>query len=87
MSKTNPRDHGGVSVQQHGTPRVTALLEEGKGPACPYCGCLRLAMCEVDVVDSRLTQGHGTGTYMGCPACPWAGPMVTMTAPPAKGDA
>jgi len=81
MRNGNPRNYGGISVQKHGTPRVTKFFAAGEGAPCPYCGCLCLAQCEVDVEDARLTTGYGKGSYMGCPACPWASPMVTMSVP------
>jgi hypothetical protein len=81
MTEKNPRQYNGMNVQKHGTPRVAKFFAAGDSPPCPYCGCLCLAQCEVDVEDSRLTTGHGKGVYLGCPACPWAGPMATMAVP------
>jgi hypothetical protein len=43
---------------------------------------------EVDVEHPNLNSegGRGVGTYLGCAACPWAGPMV-MTARGGDDDA
>lgn len=48
---------------------------DGPGP-CPRCQCKTLFEIEVDVEDSRLRGGKGVGLYIGCPACPWASPML-----------
>jgi hypothetical protein len=88
MSEKSPRDYGMGMPDVRGAPRVAEILKSGAdGYACPNCGCETIAKIEIDVVDARLHGGHGTGRYVGCPACPWASPMVTMAAGPAKGDA
>jgi hypothetical protein len=43
---------------------------------CPNCGCGTLSMIQVKVEDARLKGGKGIGNYVGCPACPWASPMM-----------
>lgn len=49
-------------------------------PPCPGCGCVTLFELEVDVNHPRLRgDGTGLGRYVGCPACPFATPMM-MTA-------
>jgi hypothetical protein len=86
-SQKNPRDHGyGEFPKVTGAPRVKKLVTE-PGMHCPNCGCATLADIEADVVNERLRGGHGTGKYLGCPACPWAGPMVTVAAGEPKGEA
>jgi hypothetical protein len=81
----NVRDYGYGEPDVRGAPRVKEILKDN--PKCPNCGCATLALCEVDVVNPLLKGGHGTGLYMGCPACPWASPMMATAAGPAKGDA
>ncbi len=50
---------------------------ERETAACPGCGCRQLMEIEVRLKDLKLmTAETGSGRYMGCPACPWAGPMV-----------
>lgn len=76
------RDHGyGDSPEVEGSPRVLNKIEDD----CPNCGCKEVYMIEVDLVDnpehSRLILLRGTGkpigVYVGCPACPFASPMMT----------
>ncbi len=45
---------------------------------CPNCGCLQLMEIEVPVDNSMLSGGSGIGYYIGCPACPWASPMIAV---------
>jgi hypothetical protein len=81
----NPRDHGLGEVQKVvGIPRVARIFEVGEVPGCPYCGCERLALINVDVEDKRLRHGRGLGTYHSCLACPWASQMMVVTQPPEK---
>lgn len=76
------RDHGyGDSPSVEGSPRVIKKIEE----ECPNCGCPEVYMVEVNLVDDKenarlmLLKGSGkpTGAYIGCPACPFASPMMT----------
>ena len=76
------RDHGyGDSPEVDGSPRVINQIEE----ECPNCGCPRLYVIEVTLVDDDKNKniallagdGNPTGTYIGCPACPFASPMMT----------
>lgn len=60
-----------------GAPRV-------KGPAtemgaCPHCACATLYDIVVDVVSPILSSGKGIGVYVGCPACPFASPMLMIS--------
>jgi hypothetical protein len=69
------RDHGyGDSPEVVGVPRVVqkVLLS-----ACPNCGCETVYLIEVHVKNERLKGGEGVGNYVGCPACPWASPMMS----------
>jgi len=47
-------------------------------PPCPNCGA-KLCMVKAPVKQSQLTDGAGEATYLGCPACPFAGPAVIVT--------
>ena len=84
--KSNPREYGlGDSTGNvRGVPRVTARLDagkddiEGQAPVCPNCGCRTLYQIEVDVEHALLRGNTGKGMYLGCPACPWASPMVMI---------
>ncbi len=77
--KIPERDHGlgdidGVIV---GAPKVKQALAKGEPAPCPNCGCSELFLIEVQIEDSKqLTGGSGVGAYIGCPACPWASPMM-----------
>lgn len=81
----NLRDHGyGDSPKTQGTPRVL-----GDGPApCPNCGCATY-MIEVPVTAPRMLRvpdgSRAVGVYTGCPACPWASPMITTARPQPPG--
>lgn len=79
--KKNLRDHGfGDSPKVIGVPSVGEKLNE----KCPNCGCQTLFGIEVKVMNPspllRLPkEPHEiVGTYVGCPACPWASPMITV---------
>ena len=81
---TTIRDHGyGDSPEVTGVPKasppsdtVTGLHDKDEG--CPNCGCKELMQVEVDVKSPILKGGEGTGVYVGCPACPWASPMMSV---------
>ena len=45
---------------------------------CANCGCEQVMVIVVKVKQPLLRGGIGSGTYMGCPACPWASPMATV---------
>lgn len=66
--QNNMRDYGLVDPVVNGTPTWKASDE-----ACPNCGA-RLCHVEVDVTEPL----EGVCRYLGCPACPWASPSVTM---------
>lgn len=81
----NLRDHGyGDSPEVTGVPKV---LGEAKGNDCPHCGCTQTFLLRVEVVKvKRLKGGSGSGSYIGCPACPWASPMVTVATGKTRDD-
>lgn len=45
---------------------------------CPNCGCRQLMEIEVEVNNTYLKGGVGTGYYIGCPACPFASKMFAV---------
>ena len=71
----DPRREYGLQPTDHmtrGAPRVG----QRAGIICPYCRCDTLFHIEVDVENPLLRGGKGVGNYVGCPACPFASPMV-----------
>jgi hypothetical protein len=70
----NLRDYGLPNpAQVIGTPTWTEA--DATAPACPNCGG-KLAAVTVKVEMPMLRGGKGTGRYLGCPACPFASPMM-----------
>jgi len=71
------------------TSTPTVSLEPQPPSPCPSCGCDRLFMIHVDVKCAQLKGDIGIGSYVGCPACPWASPMMIIAcslpdAPPSR---
>jgi len=89
LSDYPERDHGYQKVGSGGPEDVVGppvVLTEMDAPdaACPHCGCGRLFLIEVELAEAatppqlRVPEGSRVvGIYPGCPACPWAGPMMT----------
>lgn len=78
----NIRDYGLGNPHKGGkvtNPRVTEKLTDV--PPCPNCGCKDLYAIAVDVENALLRGGKGIGRYVGCPACPFASPMMMMATP------
>jgi hypothetical protein len=73
------REYGLGDIRTDGPPRLKRITDEL--PACPNCGCKHMAELEVNVIDNRLKGGCGVGHYLGCPACPYASPMVCKATP------
>ena len=75
------RDHGlGGSPEVEGVPR---LSDNQPAPFdCPNCGGMTLFRIEVTVKIPLLVGGKGQGFYVGCAACPYASPMMAVTAGP-----
>lgn len=76
----NPRDYGyGDGPKVIGAPTVGEKLLQ----KCPGCGCVGLFHIEVKIANPspllrRPAEPHEVvGRYVGCPACPWASPMMT----------
>jgi len=47
-------------------------------PPCPNCGCEILYDIEVNVEYPLFDGKKGIGQYVGCPACPFATPMLMV---------
>jgi transposase len=79
MSADDRRSYGlGDSMPFiRGIPRVVKQTPVDM-PPCPHCGCKTTYVIEVDVEMPLLRGGKGKGTYIGCPACPFASPMVSV---------
>jgi hypothetical protein len=76
--KKNIRDHGYPDMGEKPTGTPKAKVIEDKNAVCPNCGC-QLMEVSVEMSSRLLKAGKGTGTYLGCPACPFASPMVTVS--------
>jgi hypothetical protein len=76
------RDYGlgDSDAYVRGVPRVLGPVARY---TCPHCHCATVFKIEVSVEHPRLRGGgHGLGTYIGCPACPWASVMVMRAGAP-----
>lgn len=71
----NMRDYGLADPGKPlGAPKATSLEEDAP---CPNCQC-QLMEIEVEMANKNLKSGKGQGKYLGCPACPFASPMVII---------
>jgi len=75
------REHGLPESPLPDAPPVAKLAGpiDGVEPECPNCGCVSVHEITVQMTNPLLTAGKGVGRYLGCPACPWASPMVTVS--------
>ena len=71
------RDYGLPNCEVIGAP--TAVAPDLPVSACPMCGCKEVMIVTAQVTQKLVKGGKGTGTYLGCPACPWASPMVIVS--------
>lgn len=78
MSGDPRRTYFGVDTTSlvRGVPRVKGVATDMGG--CPHCHCATLYDLEVTVESPLLTTGKGIGLYVGCPACPFASPMLMV---------
>ncbi len=78
MNENNLRDHGypDMGDEPIGKPKAEPT---GTDLECPNCGC-QMMKITVEMKNKLLKGGKGKGVYMGCPACPFASPMVTGAA-------
>ena len=77
MSKQDLRDYG-LKLPQHKIVGSPAWVRKEPEELCPNCGA-GVAVIKVRIEMAVLTEGVGTGTYDGCPACPWASPMLVVS--------
>ena len=85
MTKRSSPSHHGLNkdCKPEGVPKATPLSSATKvAPVevseCPNCKCAELMHIEVEVSNPILSGGGGTGYYIGCPACPYASPMLAV---------
>ncbi len=83
------RDHGLIDLTRYlkGVPRVKAKAQPilGVEPVCLNCGCQSIYEIEVELENvPSLKPGKQLGTYLGCPACPWASPMLAFVVQPVE---
>lgn len=58
-----------------GTPKILTTVPE----PCPNCGCKPLSLIQVTLEGHPAFEGQrARGNYIGCPACPYASPMVMI---------
>jgi hypothetical protein len=78
MIKDFDRDYGLPESEPQEPPTAKPAPAEMREHGCPNCGCKELMMIEVAVDQPLLKSGSGKGTYLGCPACPYASPMMII---------
>ena len=72
------RNYGLPNSTPTGIPVAVPMAES---VACPNCGCETLMTVTVKCDQALLKGGKGVGTYIGCPACPFASPMTVVASP------
>lgn len=80
MGRYPQREHGlptttELGMKIIGAPRVMQQAEDT--PPCPCCGCTTLYDITITYT-SPLVIGVSEGHYVGCPACPFASPMMSV---------
>jgi hypothetical protein len=82
--RKNSRDYGlNADCEPKGAPKAIPLSETTRvAPIdileCPNCKCTDLMEIQVEVSNPVLSGGGGVGYYIGCPACPYASPMLAV---------
>lgn len=74
-----------MSLRNYGLPESTPVdtptwKRDASAPPCPNCEA-EVVKVTLVVEQKLLKGGMGTGTYWGCPACPWASPMQIRRLP------
>ncbi len=89
--KIPQRDYGmdDPNAEVAGRPKAVPLDAEmqervNAQGGCPNCGCYEVMEITIPMNNPLLRGGMGQGKYLGCPACPWASPMVTTTIAPGR---
>jgi len=67
------RSYGLGDCEVIGIPTASDVED---APDCPNCGCARIFHISVRATTPLVKGGVGQGSYFGCPACPWASPML-----------
>lgn len=70
---------GDSTLYVRGVPRVIGRVAATEITGCPTCGSHWLYDIEIDVECPLLAGGKGVGRYIGCPACPFASPMIMVS--------
>jgi hypothetical protein len=75
----NVRDYGFGSVGEPSSPPQVKRQVRDPQAVCPNCGCKQIYEIKVELEAADILKGgKGIGMYLGCPACPWASPMVAV---------
>ena len=75
----NIRDYGLPDSSPTSRPIASPAPENIRERGCPHCGCKELMNIGLEVEQPLLKNGKGNGTYLGCPACPFASPMIIVS--------
>ena len=75
------RNYGLPNAEPQGIPVATPLE---KPTTCPNCGCAQVMDIMLPVKQDLIRGKKGLGRYMGCPACPWASPMIVTSNTPER---
>jgi len=59
-------------------PVAKPVQSGGAFVQCPNCGCEQMMEITLQVKQDLIASTTSTGTYVGCPACPFASPMVVI---------
>lgn len=78
------RDYGRGNYTQYiiGRPRLVQTMTEMGGHEfeCPNCHIGTVAEIQVVLQNMPLLKSeYAMGTYLSCPACPWASPMMCVS--------
>ena len=75
----NLRSYGLPDSEVQNVPVAKLLDPSSPFKECPNCGCEQLMEIKVTVRQELIKGGEGVGTYIGCPACPFASPMMVVS--------
>ena len=73
------RSYGLPNSEVAGIPVAKPISPDSPFKECPNCGCGQLMEITIEVKQELLKTGKGTETYIGCPACPFASPMMVIS--------
>ena len=72
------RSYGLPNSEVLGRPKAKPLSKTSAFIECPNCGCEDMMEITVTVTQELLSTPTGKGVYVGCPACPFASPMMVV---------